>query len=662
MSRTVQEGDLLWTPSEAFQRSSELYRYIQFLETKNGSKFSGYEDVWKWSVDHSEDFWRSIIEFFSIPLQGELTPVLSTTRMPGAKWFPKGKLNYASILERHWSREGPAIIGYSECQGETEISWAELQQQVARARAALVDAGVQQGDRVGAYLPNLPETVVAFLATASIGAIWSSTSPDFGGHSVVDRFRQIEPKLLFTVDGYRYGGKDLNRLDQVDLIVKSLPTLQKVVLFPHLNPGARLEGAVLWKDFLSNTSPISVAPTLVPFDHPLWILYSSGTTGLPKPIVQSHGGIVLEHMKALSLHLDLKPGDRFLWWTTTGWMMWNFLLGGLLLGCTVVTHDGSPGFPNVDSLWDFVAKHRVRAMGAGAAYHTACMKAGAHPRERNSFSTLHAVGSTGSPLPPEAFGWLYDEVKSDLWVVSLSGGTDLCTAFLGGAPLLPVRAGELQCRSLGAPVYAFNDEGSPIVDEVGELVLTAPMPSMPIEFWNDPDRLRYRASYFEEFPGTWRHGDWIKITERGSAIIYGRSDATLKKKGVRMGTAEIYRAVEMIPEVADSLVLGLDQPNGDYYMPLLVVLREGAVLTPTLKRAIEEKIRTELSARHVPDDVISVRALPRTLSGKKLEVPIRRILMGVSPEKALNTGSINDPAAVQEAVDAVRGHLPREPR
>ncbi len=658
MARTVKEGDLLWRPSEEFQQASELHRYQLWLESHVGLKFDDYAKLWEWSVTHRDDFWLSMVDFFKVPMGGERTPVLSTPQMPGAKWFPKSTINYLAPLDSQWPREGAAIVDYSEARGVRTLSWRELNRAISKCRNALLSAGVDAGDRVTAFVPNISEAVVAFLASASLGAIWSSTSPDFGSQSVIDRFRQIDPKVLIAVDGYRYGGKDIDRLEEVQEIARSLPSVRKVVLLPHLNPTAHLASATRWDDFLGDSTPTSLKWEPLPFDHPLWILYSSGTTGLPKPIVQSHGGIVLEHLKALSLHLDIRPGDRFLWWTTTGWMMWNFLVGGLLRGSTIVLHDGNPGFPEIGSLWDFAGKHRVTVLGSGAAYHAACMKAGDRPRERNEFRSLKAVGSTGSPLPPEAFGWLYDDVKQDLWVVSLSGGTDLCTAFIGGSPYLPVYAGELQCRSLGAPVYAFDEAGQEVVDQVGELVITAPMPSMPIYFWGDPEYLRYRASYFEDYPGVWRHGDWIKITSRGSAIIYGRSDATLKKKGVRMGTAEIYRAVEMIPQVVDSLVIGLDLPDGEYFMPLLVVLQDGVSLTPELKRAINEKIRTELSSRHVPDDIISVRALPRTLSGKKLEVPIRRVLSGAPPEKAVNLGSIRDPSSVFEVVEAVRKRLP----
>ncbi len=657
MSKTVREGDLLWTPSKSFSEGSELARYMQWLATEKRLSFPDYASLWKWSVSDLDAFWSSIAEFFSVPMTGRRGKVLAKRQMPGAEWFPGVSLNYASQLDHYWNRTGDAVVGYSEVRKETKISWKQLRAQVGSVRTALEKAGVKKGDRVVAYLPNIPEAVVAFLATASLGAIWSSTSPDFGSQSVIDRFQQIEPKVLLTVDGYRYGGKDVDRLEQVRSIRQYLPSLSKIIFLPYLNEKAEFPGAIPWEEVVREK--VETSPTLVPFNHPLWILFSSGTTGLPKPIVQGHGGILLEHLKALALHLDVKAGDWFSWWTTTGWMMWNFLVGGLLHGSTIVLYDGSPGYPEPGALFDLADRTRLNILGAGAAYYSSCMKAGLKPREQNDLRHLRAVGSTGSPLSPEAFQWLYQDVKQDLWVVSLSGGTDLCTAFLGGSPLLPVRAGELQCRSLGASVYAATEDGQEVVDQVGELVITAPMPSMPLYFWNDPEGARYRASYFDLFPGIWRHGDWIKITPQGSAVILGRSDATLKKKGVRMGTSEIYHVVDALPEVIDNLVVGVDLPDGEYYMPLLVTLKGGTPLTPKLEDRIREKIRKELSSRHVPDEIIAVRAIPRTLNGKKLEVPLRKILMGVPIERALNPGSVTDPSAVLEIAETIRKHLPK---
>ncbi len=567
--------------------------------------------------------------------------------MPGARWFGGATISYAEHAFRNASADRPAILFQSESEPLTQIGWSELEQQVAAIAAALRNMGVTRGDRVVAYLPNIPQAVVAFLACASLGAIWSSCSPDFGSSSVVDRFQQIEPKVLIAVDGYRYGGKAFDRRGTVAELQQALPTLQRTVLVPYLDPSATADGlqnAVLWPNL---QQPADLTFEHVPFDHPLWILFSSGTTGLPKPIVQAQGGILLEHLKALTFHSDIHPGDRFFWFTTTGWMMWNYLVGGLLAGATILLYDGSPGFPDLNVLWQFAEETQMTLFGTSAPYLVSCMKAGITPQQTYDLSALRSLGSTGSPLPPEGFAWVYEQIKSDLWLASISGGTDLCTAFVGGCPLLPVHAGELQCRALGANAQAFDEVGQPIIDEVGELVISEPMPSMPLCFWNDPAGTRYHDSYFNMFEGVWRHGDWIKITPHGSAVIYGRSDSTINRQGVRMGTSEFYRVVEALPQIRDSLVIDLEGLGQASYMALFVVLHDGVELDDALRSTIKQQIRTALSPRHLPDAIFAVPDEPRTINGKKLEVPVKKILLGTPLDQAANPDSMANPQSLQ---------------
>lgn len=648
----VTEGTLLWEPSAELKERSCMREYMAWLREHKGLSFESYDTLWTWSVSDIEGFWRSIWEFFDVQAAKPPVQALANRTMPGAQWFPGAELSYAEHIFRNASSERPALIFQSEIQPLTEISWDELRSQVASVAAALRAMGVRRGDRVVAYLPNIPEATVAFLAAASIGAIWSSCSPDFGTESVVDRFSQIEPKVLFAVDGYQYGGKAHDRLPVIADLQRALPTLERTVLVPYLNRNATttgLERAVLWSEVASLKAPLTFEQ--LPFDHPLWVLYSSGTTGLPKPIVQGQGGILLEHLKSIALHLDLRPGERFFWFTTTGWMMWNFLIGGLLVGCTVLLYDGSPAYPTLNTLWEFAEKTGMTCFGTSAAYVSACMKAGIEPGKTFNLSTIKSLGSTGSPLSPEGFHWLYEHVSPDLWVVSTSGGTDVCTSFVTGCPLLPVHAGEIQCRALGAKVESYDENGRPVIDEVGELVVTEPMPSMPLFFWNDPKNRRYKESYFEMFPGVWRHGDWIKLTPKGSVVIYGRSDSTINRMGIRIGTSEIYRVVESIPEVLDSLVIDFEGLGGAPYMPLFVVLRPGATLDDTLKETIKERIRTAISPRHVPDDIFTIPEVPRTLNGKKLEVPVKKILRGTPVEKAANPDSMSNPHTLQYFVE-----------
>jgi acetoacetyl-CoA synthetase len=638
----------LWKPSTETKQQANITRYLHWLEQTKGLHFQTREEVWQWSVTHLEDFWASIWDFFHIKASHPYKTVLTTHTMPDASWFPEAKLNYAEHIFRNSSDQRPALLFRSERHPLVEVSWDELQQKVSSVAKALQAMGVQRGDRVVAYMPNIPETIIAFLACASMGAIWSSCSPDFGTSSVIDRFKQIEPKVLFAVDGYQYGGKHFDRIPIIAELQRALPSLQKTILLPYLQkqfePG-QLTNTIAWQETLTQSGELVFEQ--LPFDHPLWILYSSGTTGLPKAIVQGHGGILLEHLKNLSLEGNLKPGDRFFWFTTTGWMMWNFLVSSLLVEATTLLYDGSPGYPDLNILWQFAQDTKMTLFGTSAAYVSSCMKAGIEPGRQFDLHKLLGIGSTGSPLPPEGFHWLYEHVKEDLWVASLSGGTDVCSAFVNGSILLPVYAGELQCRSLGAKIEAFDEQGQSIIDEVGELMITEPLPSMPLFFWNDINNQRYQESYFSVYPGIWRHGDWIKITPRGSAIIYGRSDSTINRAGIRMGSSEIYRIVESLPEVLDSLVVGVELPHGRYYMPLFVVLREDVELDESLKAKIKEKLRTTISPHHVPDEILTIPAVPRTLSGKKLEVPIKKLLMGIPVEKAISLDAMSNAQTIQ---------------
>jgi acetoacetyl-CoA synthetase len=656
MPDVVQEGTLLWEPSAAFKEGSVIAAYLAWLADRKGLRFDGYHDLWRWSVTDLEAFWASVAEFLQVRFSRPYRRVLADRTMPGARWFEGAGLNYADNVFRNASADRPALVYSSETRPLAELSWAELGERVASVAACLRELGVARGDRVVAYMPNIPETTIAFLAAASLGAVWSSCSPDFGPDAVLDRFAQIEPKVLFAVDGYRYGGKAFDRLPVVETLRQRLPTLAQTVLVPYLDAGARAP-ALRWADAAGRTGePLRFEP--VPFDHPLWVLYSSGTTGLPKALVHGQGGVVLEHVKTLALHCDLRPGDRFFWYTSTGWMMWNFLIGGLLVGATPVLYDGSVAHPDLDVLWRLAQEARIKLFGTSAAYVLTCLKAGLEPGARFDLDALRSVSSTGSPLPPEGFVWLYRAVKRDLWVASVSGGTDVVSAFVVGCPLLPVHAGELQCRALGASVEAFDEQGRPLLNATGELVITEPLPSMPIYLWNDPTFERYRASYFDAYPGVWRHGDWIKITDHGSAVIQGRSDSTLNRQGVRIGTSEIYSAIEGLPEVRDSLVIGLELPDGGYYMPLFVVLDQGAQLDEALAARINNTIRTQFSPRHVPDTIVAVSAIPRTLSDKKMEVPVKRLFMGVPLEQAANPGATKSPEALARFAELARRTSP----
>jgi acetoacetyl-CoA synthetase len=639
----------LWEPSAELVERSRLRELMRWLEAERGLSFATYDELWRWSTEELEAFWSAIWDFFGVEAEGEAERVLSSAEMPGAKWFAGTRLNYAEHVFAGKEDAETAILHSSELRELDELSWGELRAQVAATAAGLAALGVERGDRVVAYMPNIPETIVAFLAAASIGAIWSSCSPDFGPASVIDRFAQIEPKVLFAVDGYRYGGKDFDRRDTVAKLQEKMPALARTVVLPYLDPDpdlSPLRDAMRWDELLASGGDTELGFERVPFEHPLWVLYSSGTTGLPKAIVQSQGGILLEHLKKLHLHVDAHPGDRLFWFTTTGWMMWNFLVSGLLTRAAIVLYDGNPGSPDMGVLWDLAERAGITMFGTSAAYIAACMKAGVEPGNGRDLSRLKAIGSTGSPLSPEGFDWTYEHIGADTWLFSTSGGTDLCTAFVGGCVLLPVYRGELQARALGAAVEAWDEEGEPLIDAVGELVVTKPMPSMPVFFWGDEDGSRYRASYFEHYPGVWRHGDWLEITSRGTAVIYGRSDSTINRAGIRMGTSEIYRAVLSLDEIVDALVVDIPRPGTDGWMPLFVVLREGAELDDDLRREIAQRVRARCSPRHVPDEVFAIDAVPRTLSGKVLEVPVKRILMGTPAEQAASRDSLANPAAL----------------
>jgi acetoacetyl-CoA synthetase len=651
---SAQAPEKLWEPSTELVERSRMREYMRWLEVERGHGFAGYGELWRWSVDDLEGFWSSIWDFFDVQADGEAERALSSRQMPGAKWFAGTSLNYAEHLFAGKEDAETAILHASELRELGELSWGELRAQVAATAAGLRALGVERGDRVVAYMPNIPEAIVAFLATASVGAIWSSCSPDFGPASVIDRFAQIEPKVLFAVDGYRYGGKGFDRRETLAELQAAMPSLERTVVLPYLDAEpdlAPLRDAIRWDELLAPGEGTELVFERVPFDHPLWVLYSSGTTGLPKAIVQSQGGILLEHLKKLHLHVDAHPGDRLFWFTTTGWMMWNFLVSGLLTRAAIVLYDGNPGHPDMGVLWDLAERAGVTMFGTSASYIAACMKAGVAPGEGRDLGRLKAVGSTGSPLSPEGFDWIYEHLGADTWLFSTSGGTDLCTAFVGGVVLLPVFRGELQGRALGAAVEAWNENGQAVIDAVGELVVTEPMPSMPVFFWGDPDGSRYRASYFELFPGVWRHGDWIEITSRGTAVIYGRSDSTINRSGIRMGTSEIYRAVLSLDEIVDALVVDIPRPGTEGWMPLFVVLREGAELDDELRKEIARRVRAQCSPRHVPDEVFPIAAVPRTLSGKVLEVPVKRILMGTPPEQAASRDSLANPAALDYFVE-----------
>jgi acetoacetyl-CoA synthetase len=648
----VIQGELLWSPDAARRDGSRMAEFARFAGARHGLDLTEYDALWRWSVEDLEGFWADVVEWAGVRWSVPPSQVLSGREMPGARWFSGGRLNYADALlhpSAEVDPEGVAVVVAAEDVADREVTWSELRAQVATARGWLASHGVVEGDRVAAVLPNGLEALVAMLAATSIGAIWSCCSPDFGPVAVSDRFTQIEPVVLIGVAGYSYGGKRFDVRDRLAALVDQLPTVREMVLVAGPDGPQPFDGATAgWAELMAAPPDDQVAS--LPFDAPLWVLYSSGTTGLPKPIVHSHGGMLVEHLKQLALHLDLGPGETFFWFSTTGWMMWNFLVSGLAVGATIVLYDGNPAYPDAMVLWQLAERSRITAFGTSAPYLQACAKAGIHPGRDLDLSRLRSLGSTGAPLLPEGFAWVYDEVSPDVALASVSGGTDVCSAFVGGAPLLPVHAGEIACRMLGTAVAAFDADGRPVIGEVGELVVTEPMPSMPVGFWGDEDGSRFREAYFETYPGVWRHGDWITISSTGSCVISGRSDSTLNRGGVRMGTSEFYRVVEALPDVEDSLVVDTSAAGVEGRLLLFVVLRDGASLAD-VTAAVRSRIRAELSPRHVPDQVVAIDVVPRTLNGKKCEVPVKRILAGVPLAQAVAAGALQDPGSMQPFVD-----------
>ncbi len=639
----------LWEAKNSFKENSHLYQYEKWLKDQYKLSFKNYNELWKWSVENIEDFWQSIWDYFNVISHKSYNKILSGT-MPECKWFEGSTLNYAEHIFRNSKPDETAIFFGNESGEYSETSWKELEQKTACMAAYLKSAGVTKGDRVVAFLPNIPEATISFLAVNSLGAIWSSTSPDFGTESVVDRFAQIEPKVLIAVDGYNYNGKPYDKSDIVKNIVKELPSLEKVIVLPYLNNQALENFPEHFIDIetIFSTQAEELTFEAVDFNHPIWVLYSSGTTGLPKAIVHSHGGILLEHLKYMAFHNDVRNGERYFWFSTTGWMMWNFVQSALLMGASIVLYDGSPTFPDFEVLWAFSDKVGVNHFGTSAPYLVASMKKNIQPKNKYNLSSVRSISSTGAPLPLEAFEYVYDNIKNDVWLCSMAGGTDVCTAFVGGTPYYAVHAGEIQCRALGVSLFAYDDNENPVLDELGEMVIDKPMPSMPIYFWNDDNNKRYKASYFEHYPGKWRHGDFIKINSKTDGLtIYGRSDATLNRHGIRIGTSEIYRAVNKIGEIEDSLIVNLELDEGKHYMPLFVKMKEGFVLNENVQNKIKTQLKTEYTPRHVPDEILEVKDIPYTISGKKMEAPIKKILLKMPLEKSINFDSMRNPESVE---------------
>lgn len=656
----VVQGQRLWQPSPEHIQHSRLTHYLEWLRRARGLDFVDYHALWQWSVSDLDAFWQSIWDHFQVQSSSPHHAVLDNRTMPGAEWFPGARLNIAEHILRN-ERDGDALLHLSENAALQGLHWHDFANQVRTLATYLRERGVTPGDRVVAYLPNIPQAMVALCACAAIGAIWASCSPDFGTLGVLDRVRQLAPKVLLAVDGYRYGGKVFDRREQVRQIACELSSVEHVIVLPALFPDAplTLPKAIDWRDLhLRPTVPAGdFHCEQLPFDHPLWVLFSSGTTGLPKAIVQSHGGILLEQLKALHLHLDFRQGDAAFIFTTTGWMMWNTLFSALLCGVRPVLYDGHPTWPDNETLWRILHDSRASFFGTSPTYIELMNRHGVVPRERFDLRALRTVMPVGSPVSPQCNAWFYRNLSAEVWVSTGSGGTDICTGLVSGVPTLPVHAGEIQARALGVDAQAFDEHGQPLIDQVGELVVRSPMPSMPVRFWNDPADERYRESYFQPWPGVWRHGDFFLLNARGGCQVLGRSDATLNRFGVRIGTAEIYRALEPIAEIDDALIVNLELPEGGFFMPLFVQLRPGAVLDESLEQRVRDCLRQACTPRHVPDQIVAVPLIPLTLTGKKMEVPVRRILMGHDPQAVANPSAMRDPQALAFFIDyASRGH------
>jgi len=642
----MREGDVIWMPDPSTILDRPSGRFATAVQDRSGAKPGDYHALWRWSVDEPGEFWSAVAEDAGVHWYDEPTAALVDASMPGAQWFPGGTLNYVDLALRR--RGSDVALEFHDEHGRGTKSWDELADEVRRAAAGLRRLGITAGDRVAAYLPNRPETVVAFLAAASLGAVWTITPPEFGERSVLDRFGQVEPSVLLAVSGYSYNGAWHDRADVVAKLLADLPSVRHVVQVPA---GADIPGATTWDDLLAATDE-ALEPTPVPFDHPLWIVYTSGTTGRPKSIVHGHGGVMLEHHKLHRLHLELTPHDRYFWWSSTGWVVWNIAMGCLLVGTPVVLYDGCPTYPDGERLWDIAAESKVTVMGVSAGFVQNAMRDGHDPCAARDLSRLRTIVSSGSPLPVAGYEWLHQQFGPELHIAPICGGTDAVSAFVGCTSWLPVRAGTMQGPCLGVDVVAYDPAGEPIVGEKGELVVRKPMPSMPVRFWGDDGDERYRASYFEMYPGVWRHGDWISFDDDGSCIVYGRSDATLNRGGVRMGTGEFYGVLDTMPEVADSLVIDTTSsamPRGQ----LIVLVQPSAdVDVDGLETTVRDKLRSALTPRHTPDHIIVVPKLPHTLSGKKMEIPAQRLFIGQPVDSVLDPSAIDDPTAVSFLVEA----------